>query len=201
MRAPSATFRDQLAHVRRQVANEPDTQRRNFELTIIDRWSKHPAANEAWVAINRAATSDGRPPLEPVDFVAWVLQKGWEHYRLTTDVVPKSKAREEHVISQAEKNWRIAREGDADLGVVAGIQNKLARVHGATRLRVLGRQPNPRKLFIQSCRELFIANCDQPLDQITELFLFVVSGIEAKANEVRDAVKLSTRAGRHSGKK
>jgi hypothetical protein len=201
MRAPSPTFCDQLAHVRRQVANEPDTPRRNFEISIIDRWSKHLSANEAWNTIDQAATSDGNHSLEPVEFVAWVLQKGWEHHRLANDVIPKSKALEERVISEAERNWRAARQRDFDLGFVAGIQNKLARDYRTKRLRVLGRQPNDRKIFIQACRKLFITNFAKPLDQVTELLVFVVFGTEAKANEVRDALKPSTRAGRRPRKK
>ncbi|MDH2400792.1 hypothetical protein QCM77_12685 [Bradyrhizobium sp. SSUT18] len=200
MRAPTPSFRDQLSHVRRQVASEEQTEKRVFELAVIDRWSEHAAANEAWEAIDRAATSDGSPYLEPVDLIAWVLEKGWEHHRLVTEIVPQSKALEDRAVSQAEKNWRTARNGDPNFGILAGIQNKLARNQAAMRLRVLGRQPNPRKLFILACRELFIANCGQPLDQVTEILLFAVSGAEPKTNEVRDALKASTRAGRHSAK-
>jgi hypothetical protein len=68
-------------------------------------------------------------------------------------------------------------------------------------MRVLGRQPNARKYLIQQCRQLFLQNCKQPLDLVTEMLVYAVTGIETGPNEVRDALKPTTRTGRDTRRK
>jgi hypothetical protein len=89
------------------------------------------------------------------------------------------------VVSIAEREWRKTR--NAVGGESAGRKRDLALGHRTNRVRILGRQPNPRKRFIKLCRDLFLANCGQPLDAVIEMLVYIVSGHEAKDNEVRDA--------------
>jgi hypothetical protein len=173
---------------------EPDHEWKTFDLGIIGRWQDHAFADGAWEMIEKAATRDGRKPLWPGDLVEWIIEQARIQKRLVEEVVPKSSEIERKVISAAEKDWRTSRDGIG--GAWAGTRRDFAQQHRANRIRILGRQPNPRKRFIRLCRELFIANCGQPLDEVIEMLVYVVSGHETKDNEVRDALKASTRAGR-----
>jgi hypothetical protein len=194
------SFKSRLDDFKKIVAAENDDGWKAFDLAVLDRWQEHAFVNDGWTAIQKAATRDGERPLWPGDLVEWVIDRAREQKRLVEDVVPKSAALERKVILESEKNWREARKGNGDLALLAGVRSRAAQQHKVERLRVLGRQPNPRKMFILSCRQFLLINCGQPLDAVVEMLLFVVSGIGAKDNEVRDALKASTREGRDTKK-
>jgi hypothetical protein len=178
---------------------EPDSATRQLELTVLDRWKTHDDVNRAWERIRQAATKGGKQPLSAEDFIAWVLEQAKINRRIVDDVIPESPDLERKMIANAEREWRKTRTG---LGATAaGIKRDRAHQLRLDRTRILGRQPNPRKRFIRLCYELFTANCGQPLDQVTELLLLVVFGTPAGDNEVRDALKASTRDGRAQGSK
>lgn len=188
------TFKHVIDHCRAQVLAEPESKIQQFELTVLDRWKNHIDVNDAWERIRKAATKDGKQPLSAEDFVAWVLEEAKAYDRIVKDVIPQSPALERRVIAKAEREWRASR--NATGATSAGFKRDLAIEHRSARLRILGRQQNARKHFIRKCHELFVANCSQPLDQVTEVLVFVVFGNAAGDNEVRDALKASTRSGR-----
>lgn len=190
------SFKSHLDHCRKLVQQEPSNAWTAFDLAVLDRWQDHDNANAAWEAIQKAAVRGGNKPLWPGDLVEWVIERAHEQKRIVGDIVPESTALENRVLSEAEKNWRRSRKGDGDLALLAGLQSRAALEHRANRQRVLGRQPNPRKLLIRACRDLLIMNCGQPLDEVIEMLVFVATGVEPKDNEVRDALKATTRRGR-----
>jgi hypothetical protein len=177
-----------------RVEAEPDHDWKAHDLTVLNRWREHAFANGAWDLIHKAATQSGGGGLWPGDFVEFVLTQARVQKRLVEEVVPQSAHFERKRIAEAEKEWRASRNGIG--ATAAGIKRDAAIQHRFDRIRVLGRQSNPRKRLILLCRELFIANCGQPLDEVTEMLVFVIFGSEAGGNEVRDALKASTRSGR-----
>ena len=201
MMMPGGSFKSHLDHCRKTVLEEPDSSWKSFDLAVLDRWRDDSRANTAWKTIQKAALRGDDKPLWPGDLVEWVIDQARQQKRLTEDVIPQSADLEKRVLSEAEKNWRASRTGDGELAFLAGLQSRAAHGHRADRQRVLGRQPNPRKLFIKGCRDLLIANCGQPLDEVIELLVFVATGVEARDNEVRDALKATTRSGRTLTKK
>lgn len=187
-----------LDHCRKTVLSEPDNEWKSFDLKIIDRWRKHHEVERAWETINRAVTRDGAASLPAEDFVAWVLEQARLQQRLADDVIPNSPDLEKKMIAAAEREWRASRNGIG--AAAAGAKRDLAQLHRADRIRILGRQPNPRKRFILLCRDLFMTNCGQPLDQVTETLFELVFDEEPKPNEVRDALKATKRAARDTRK-
>jgi hypothetical protein len=193
------SFQGVLTDCRKRILAEPDGEWKTFELTVIDRWQRHAFANDAWETIDTAARRDSNKALWPGDLVEWVLDQARLFQRITDEIIPKSEVIEKKVIAAAEREWRATR---ASLGATsAGMKRDLAHEHRGNRIRVLGRQPNPRKRFILLCRDLFLMNCDQPLDSVTEMLVFVVFGSEPGNNEVRDALKPTTRRGRDTQRK
>jgi hypothetical protein len=119
-------------------------------------------------------------------------------------VIPQSANLETRAIAAAEKEWRgRRRQGNTNLAWTAAAKDTMARQLRADRTRVLGRQPKqaPQKRFIKLCREMFINNCGQPLEQVIEILASVVVGHELKPNAVRDALKPTTRKGRDTRRK
>ena len=192
-------FKMILTELRKQVLAEPDHEWKTFDLAVIDRWQEHGFADAAWQAIEKASLRASNKSLEPGGLVEWIIDQARLHKRLVDEVIPRSEELEKRAIAAAEKQWRATR-GSAG-GICAGAKRDLALHHRQNRIAVLGRQPNPRKKFILLCRELFLANCGQPLDDVTEMLVFVVFGTAAGDNEVRDALKPSTRHGRTPGNK
>jgi hypothetical protein len=193
------TFKAQLAECRKIVAEEPDDGWRDFTLKVLDDWRDEPDVEKAWDTISRAATSGGREPLSPFPLIEWVIEQAIVHKRLTDEVIPESASLENRSITAAEKDWRAVRQsGNTDLAWAAAAKTTIARQHRADRIRVLGRQPKmaPQKRFIKLCREMFIENCGQPLEQVSEMLTSVVVGHDLKKNAIRDALKSTTRKGR-----
>jgi hypothetical protein len=196
----NVTFKHVIDHCRAQVLAEPDSKIRQLELTVLDRWKKHGDINGAWERIEKAAIKDGKKSLPAEDFIAWVLDQARVYNSIVVEeVIPQSPALERRAIAWAEREWRKTR--NAVGAESAGRIRDLALRHRANRVRILGRQPNPRKVFINLCRDLFLENCGQSLDAVIETLVYVVFGREPKNNEVRDALKPTTRKGRHSRQK
>ncbi|MGY8660939.1 hypothetical protein Q3C01_01055 [Bradyrhizobium sp. UFLA05-109] len=183
-----------LANCRQQVSAEAQHEWKSFDLAVVDRWREHAFVDGAWQAIERASSRVSDKALEPTGLIEWVLEQARLQKRLVDEVIPLSGPLEKRAIAAAEKEWRATRGKRG--GISAGAKRDLALHHRENRIRLLGRQPNPRKRFILLCREMFIANCGQPLDDVTEMLVFVVFGVAAGSNEVRDALKPSTRLGR-----
>jgi hypothetical protein len=197
------SFKSVLADCRRIVEGEKDDRWRDFTLEVLDRWIDEPDADKAWNTILKSAKTGGRLPLSPFPLIEWVIDQAIEQKRLRDEIIPRSKQLEERAISLGQRSWRAGlREENAELIDAAHKKATFALQYRQRRVRVLGRQPNPHKIFIKSCREMFIANCGQPLEPVVELLTSVVMGRPLKPNAVRDALKLTTRKGRDTrGKK
>lgn len=188
------SFVDILDQCRQILLQEPDTDWKSFDLDLINRWRNHHNAERAWALIDEAAIKSGGASLEAGEFVEWTISQARLQKRLSDEIIPQSDSLEKKAVATSEREWRASRNGIG--AAAAGRKRDLAHLHRENRMRVLGRQPNPRKRFILLCRELFIANCGQPLDQVTETLYEVVFGEEPKPTEIRDALKSTTRAGR-----
>jgi hypothetical protein len=202
-------FGTALAGCRKIVESEADDGWKAFTLATIDNWIDLRFETE-WEAIEKAATSGGRKPLSPYPLIEWVIDEAIKQKKVRDRFVSKttrrgkkfvkiveSKLLEDQALSSAEKDWRAARDPKRwDLNESAVAKRHFAQKLRTDRQRILGRKPNPERLFIAACRQMFIDTCGQPLDDVTKVLTNVVTGKEVKVKEFRSALKPTTKAAR-----
>jgi hypothetical protein len=199
-------FGTALADCRKIVEAETDDGWKAFTLATIDLWIDRRFETE-WELIDKAATAGGQKPVSPHVLIEWVLNQAVIQKKARDRFVPKeterrkktvivvdSKNLEDQALVSAEKDWRAARDPKrSDLNKSAITKRQLAHKLRADRQRILGRKPNPERLFITACRQMFLDTCGQPLDKVTESLAYVVTG---KEQDIRSALKPTTKAAR-----
>jgi hypothetical protein len=202
------SFKTALTDCRKIVETEPDDGWKDFTLRVLDDWREHGAVESNWHAIETAAMRDGQNGLSPFPLIEWVINQAVGQKKAVVEkntckqgkkeiVATKFELLEERALSSAEKDLRESRDPKYSGQVIEGaVKRVLAHKLRSDRLQILGRKPNPRRLFIADCRQMFIDTCGQPLDNVAQMLVEVISEREPPKNAVRNALKPTTKAAR-----
>jgi len=179
---------DKALHERRKAweSKDPTSDRealaRKTAIEMLDRWLEHPGAGDAWSAIQNHS-----PPAAS-EFIEGIL-----HMRIPMAVLDEHLKAAPHYEAKAEHMAkRLIKEKKH--GLAAEI---LARLSKATEQAdaILGRKKKAasKKRFMALCREMFIANCGQPLDATVATLTEIAFGSETTAEASRGTAKRAAR--------
>jgi hypothetical protein len=177
-----------LAAYRERISDLP------LALRVLDRWRDNPDAQKSWDAIEQAAVDSGiEPPLAEV-FIPWLIDQSLLFGRLTNEVIPRAPGMIQKAERSAVKQLKVN-------PAYAAFQQSAANKVRDDMARVLGRQPNPKKRFIQMCREMFVSQCGKPLDGVVATLTTVVFGENTTIDAVRGTQRASRRLDRDTRKR
>jgi hypothetical protein len=179
MRAPAPSFKNELAVYRQRLVKE----RASYPLIagalqVLDRWRDHADVETIWNTLKEKLPADAMPTA--VQFIDLILQR-WEiateldeRIRKIPDIEDKTRYRIKHH-SQKRKYGQIARE-------TALLDDILGK-----RARLLGRQGNGRRLFMEGWSAKFQELCGKPLDEIVAPLTEITFDGDVTADMVRRA--------------
>jgi hypothetical protein len=184
MRAPSPSFKSELAAYRQRLVSErADYPQLRLWLKILDRWKDHSSAETIWKTVREkllAAPTAGQ-------FIDLVLER-WsiaiELQRVTSQPPEKAGAK---IRVQADRHWR-----DGDYWLAAYEKSFLESWTNDIRERsdrLLGRKKAgaARRCFMAGWRDKFKELTGQPLDPVVKVLTEIAFGCDVSIEAVRAA--------------
>ena len=193
MRAPSPSFKAELAAYQRQVVPEiADDDQRQLAVKIIDDWKDHAAVEKTWNTIKRKLPAEVMPTA--AEFINLVLERRLSWEQVNKKVIQQGPQVEADTRRTANYHWK---SGDYDNA--KGKMSDADKFH-EMRDRLLGRKKAlaPRKLFTKDWSDKFRELCGDPLDEVVRVLTEIAFERLATISAVRGVQKPTTRRARRS---
>jgi hypothetical protein len=185
VRAPSPSFRGELAAFRKRLMTGPDDEWRRLFVEVLDRWENHPDVEETWRKITAKV-----PTAVAGGFIADVLlrRKLVEEIDSRMAQLPGIEGKVRSSTKRHLKEGKYREIADAN-GLLADVKEMRAQVLGRERT-------GSQKHFTIGWSKLFQEVCGQPLDEVVAFLTEIAFGGPVSTEAVRGARKATTRAER-----
>lgn len=189
MRAPSPSFRADLATFRKLIEQGPDDDQRALILKTLDRWEKRDDIEAIWDSVG--ALLPLRPPAGFFIYAVIQSRRDTERLKRETKNFPQLKT---DAAAYIEREWNAA-GGDF---VRAGIAKELL-THGDRGINdLLGREREGawKRRFVELWSDHFREHSRKPADKIVGVITEIAFGGEFTTTDVRNALKFRRRRNR-----
>jgi hypothetical protein len=189
MRAPSPSFRAELAAFRKLIEQGPDDEHRALVLKILGRWEKRDDVEEVWESMGALL------PLRPLAgvFIGAVIQsrRATEQFTQATKNFPQLK---KDAAAYIEGEWNAA-GGDF---IRAGVAKELLTHADREIDDLLGRERDGawKRRFVELWSDHFREHSGKPADKIVGVITEIAVGGEFTTTDVRNALKFRKRRDR-----